>query len=326
MLTSKRRWHNKRLEIVDNVTDYAIVGAGMTGLLLAKLLVEKTPQKTVRIFEKSKGCGGRMATRRVGPRTFDHGAQFIRTDAVSEPTLQWFQAAGLVNRFNFKGQNYFCAKAGMTKFAKLLAESRDLSYQTKIISMDRQDHKWILHDENSQHYFAQDVIVTSPLPQSLEILECSKLNYDQKLSLIKYAKAVVFLIDLTAEPGGMATHQQEINQDIFSASLQNAKGTSVQPAVTIVMTPEWSEAHFALPDEEKVKKALPIISSTIPGLAIEGIQVKNWRYSHPITTWNKEFYSVEANLYLAGDAFGGPSVLGAMRSAFSLAQEILRKA
>ena len=54
------------------VPNIAIIGAGMAGLTLARRLQTFA---RVTLFEKSRGVGGRMATRRVEHFNFDHGAQ-----------------------------------------------------------------------------------------------------------------------------------------------------------------------------------------------------------------------------------------------------------
>ena len=53
----------------------AIIGAGISGLALANKL--KNHFEVV-VFEKSRGYGGRVATRRSGEFIFDHGAQFFK--------------------------------------------------------------------------------------------------------------------------------------------------------------------------------------------------------------------------------------------------------
>ena len=56
----------------------AIVAAGMSGLACARTLTDQGYAVTV--FEKSRGVGGRMATRRTQHDiTFDHGAQYFTT-------------------------------------------------------------------------------------------------------------------------------------------------------------------------------------------------------------------------------------------------------
>ena len=52
----------------------AIIGAGIAGITLARQLQGSAK---VSVFEKSRGFGGRMATRRHGSYQFDHGAQFF---------------------------------------------------------------------------------------------------------------------------------------------------------------------------------------------------------------------------------------------------------
>ena len=53
----------------------AVVGAGMAGVVCARTLVQAGHRVTV--FEKSRGLGGRMSTRRTEFGGFDHGSQYF---------------------------------------------------------------------------------------------------------------------------------------------------------------------------------------------------------------------------------------------------------
>ncbi|MEO0815401.1 MAG: FAD-dependent oxidoreductase, partial [Myxococcota bacterium] len=53
----------------------AIVGAGMAGMSCARTLADHGVPVTV--FDKGRGPGGRMSTRRAEPHVFDHGAQYF---------------------------------------------------------------------------------------------------------------------------------------------------------------------------------------------------------------------------------------------------------
>jgi len=57
----------------------AIIGAGISGLALANTIKNNAD---VELFEKSRGFGGRVATRRAGDFSFDHGAQFFKAKTV----------------------------------------------------------------------------------------------------------------------------------------------------------------------------------------------------------------------------------------------------
>ena len=57
-------------------TRVAVVGAGISGLICARTLAENGCD--VNVYEKSRGVGGRMSTRRVDDTlSFDHGAQYF---------------------------------------------------------------------------------------------------------------------------------------------------------------------------------------------------------------------------------------------------------
>lgn len=76
-----------------------IIGAGIAGLSCAEML--QAAGHAVRVFDKGRGAGGRMATRRVptpsGDVTFDHGAQYFttRNPAFAAAVTDW-QASGVV--------------------------------------------------------------------------------------------------------------------------------------------------------------------------------------------------------------------------------------
>lgn len=62
--------------------DVAIVGGGLAGLAAAREL--RAAGRSVVVFDKGRAAGGRCATRRNAPYTFDHGAQFF---TVREPAF-----------------------------------------------------------------------------------------------------------------------------------------------------------------------------------------------------------------------------------------------
>ena len=56
--------------------DVAVVGAGLAGLVCARRLQQAGLAVTV--LEKSRGLGGRMATRRIDGSPLDHGARYVQ--------------------------------------------------------------------------------------------------------------------------------------------------------------------------------------------------------------------------------------------------------
>ena len=75
----------------------AVIGAGISGLVCARTLRDHGYPVTV--FEKSRGVGGRMATRRTDDGfQFDHGAQyFTARDRRFRRYVNSWIADGIVN-------------------------------------------------------------------------------------------------------------------------------------------------------------------------------------------------------------------------------------
>ena len=78
---------------------FAIVGAGIAGLACAELLAREG--HAVQLFEKGRGPGGRLSTRRVetslGEATFDHGAQYLSPrDQEFHAQLEAWEQLGVV--------------------------------------------------------------------------------------------------------------------------------------------------------------------------------------------------------------------------------------
>ena len=76
----------------------AIIGAGIAGLTLARRLTDGG--RDVVVFDKSRGVGGRAATRRARGMCIDHGAQYFaaRDDGFCKEVSGWEQR-GIIERW-----------------------------------------------------------------------------------------------------------------------------------------------------------------------------------------------------------------------------------
>jgi predicted NAD/FAD-dependent oxidoreductase len=68
-----------------------IVGAGICGLVAGRRLADAGAE--VVLVDKGRSVGGRLATRRIGDATVDHGAQFftVRTPAFQRQVDDWVE-------------------------------------------------------------------------------------------------------------------------------------------------------------------------------------------------------------------------------------------
>jgi predicted NAD/FAD-dependent oxidoreductase len=153
----------------------AVIGAGISGLTCARTLADHSLPVTV--FEKSRGVGGRMATRRSdnGP-AFDHGAQYftVRDERFQSCVDSW-QHAGLVLRWtgrivSLHDQNTeqdksstsrFVACPGMNSICRHLAENLDVRTNTRVAPPTRCQGKWLVSDETGGELGRYDVVIAT---------------------------------------------------------------------------------------------------------------------------------------------------------------------
>lgn len=301
--------------------DYVIVGAGLTGLWLAHQMRLMNSHLKIRLIEKSKGSGGRMATRRIGEAKFDHGAQFIKKRDVTNALIQFCHEKNILRPFPAPDFEAYCGQQGMTQIAKALASDLNVTYNCKLQSLTKSED-WCLMTDIGEQIRAKNVILTSPLPQSIEILRQSEIAYDIRLDDIHYSKALVFMFECRFEPSQYALYTENVGADFFSISSQKAKGLVKHPAFTVVMSADWSEKHFANSDQQIVDQARPLIDNLFLDSDVQTLHLKKWRYCKPYKFWEKPFYNSEQGLYLAGDAFGGSSLTGSFKSAEALYQHL----
>lgn len=104
----------------------AVVGAGVAGLTAARNL---SASDDVVVVDKGRGVGGRLATRRIGEATFDHGAQFITTHTpeFAEIVAGWERAGVARPWFQVRiGPDGITDPDGHTRFRGVATMSRPI--------------------------------------------------------------------------------------------------------------------------------------------------------------------------------------------------------
>ena len=166
----------------------AIIGAGMAGLVCARSLQQAGA--SVAIFDKARGPGGRLTTRRRGEARFDHGAQFFtaRSEAFASQVMAWEEAgvaAVWPGRFALcEGGRLFedavekvrwVGVPRMSALGRHLAEGLDLHLSARVVSLLGAPGGWTVELESGARCGPFDTVVLScPGPQAAALIpeEC----------------------------------------------------------------------------------------------------------------------------------------------------------
>ena len=318
-------------------TDVLIVGAGLAGLSAANDL--QNAGYTVLVVDKGRGLGGRLAGRRIDNASFDHGAQFMTTrdPKFVEQVRQWIED-GVAEEWysSFPGQvNSHARYRGvptMTAIAKHLAMDLTVKLATTVESVQVHSDGWLSQLNNGTSIQSRSLVITSPVPQTLDLLSTGNVRLPQdkhdRLSRISYESciSVMAVLDKPSAikpPGAMVID----SGPIAWISDNQQKGVSVLPAVTIHGSGDFSAKHFE-DDRDEVARRLIDLASPYLGAKVVDFQVHGWRYSKPvIVDSNPCMMASEGTdlppLVLAGDAFAGPRVEGAVLSGWAAAKSLI---
>ena len=294
------------------------------------------------ILEKSRGVGGRMATRRFKGGVFDHGAQFftVRDIEFQKWIMNWQKGDVIRTWFGheskmdavYPGENHprYIGAKGMTSVPKEVSKGLRIQTNTQINLVTREGNLWVAKTQKGDEFGAKRIILSAPVPQSLSLLEAGRVSipkYEyEALRAIEYQPCIAGLVLLAASsvipsPGGKKFDEG----DIQWLGDNSQKGISPEmSAVTIHASAEFSRNNFEM--EDGVLADL-LIANACEWLGQEVLdwQIHRWRYSQPITNYEKRFLQIPqlSGLYLTGDAFGGARVEGAALSGIEAAKHIL---
>ena len=317
-----------------------IIGAGICGLMAARELTKHGYQ--IWLFDKASGVGGRMATRRVGEAVFDHGAQFFTSRSAEfsglvdemqqvEVAREWYR--GYPSPTVRKDEKYprFCGAQGMTDVPKYLAQDLTIHLNEMVQRIDWAEDKWRV-ETGQNTYHADALILTAPVPQSLEFLKGNFTLPDDAhgaLRNITYEPCWAVLAQLERRsqiPAPGALHLE--NGPLSWIADNHQKGISPQPgSVTIHANGNWTTEHFEETPEIVTSLLLEAVQGYL-GCQVITAQAHRWRYAKPLVTHDAPFYHVghAAPLVFAGDAFvtpgAGPRVEGAALSGLAAARTL----
>jgi predicted NAD/FAD-dependent oxidoreductase len=328
----------------------AIVGAGLTGLVAARLLQERGVE--VVVLDRDPHPGGRLATGRLGGATVDYGAQFftVRSDAFRAAVDAWRQVCPVTvwchgflqaddvrdgpesAREAVDGYPRYAVGGGMGTLAAQLARGVDVRGGVMVSAVRRSGRGWRVEIGGAAGggIEAAAVIVTPPVPQSVALLAAGGAALGPalagELGAIRYDPCIALLAALDRPPAVPAPGGAQFARGAVSWLADNvAKGASAAPAVTVHASAEWSLAHEAEDDAAAVMALLDETAGWLGTAEPLEVAVRRWPDAKPREPHPRRCVLAvdDPALVLAGDGFGESRVEGATLSGLSAAEALL---
>ncbi len=301
-----------------------IIGAGMAGLSCAQALQRQGHRPT--LFDKGRGPGGRMSTRRIdtpqGEAAFDHGAQYLtaRDPAFMEQVERWAQD-GHAARWSPAGADAWVGTPPMNAPIRAMADDCDVRWNTAIDRLHRDGDGWRIGDVRFDA-----AIVAVPAEQVAPLVA----EHDGALADAARSAVSDPCWTVMAAFAGRVPIDRDRHTDIGiigSAVRNSAKpGRSGPEAWVLQASADWSRAHLE-DDRDVVERTLLAAFAQHIGVALPPVlatSVHRWRYAKAAVpergaSDDGAFWNADLRLGAAGDWFLGPRIEAAWRSGQRLA-------
>lgn len=326
---------------MSNFQTCIIVGAGIAGLLAAQRLREYHIDVT--LLEKSRGYGGRMASKKKGEAIFDIGAQFMTTrDRVfrervekwlsNKEVLPWYR--GPLGNMRYVGSD------GIDTPTRRIGADLNVRLSERVTRLERTGNGWKVYavpygSETEKSYEADWLILTPPVPQSLDLIFDSglEIDYDEEdeLRKIDYLRCITVCAILNGpaglpNPGGMDLNHESLR---WISDNSSKKVSPVPGSLTIHTSTRFAQAYWDAPQEKKIQAVLEAAQPFLKADVVEAF-THRWRYSEPIRIYKEKqpfrkpfFLDEKLQLGMCGDAFNGPRIEAAALSGMELASAML---
>jgi predicted NAD/FAD-dependent oxidoreductase len=308
------------------MAEIAIIGAGIAGLAAARQL-QSAGHHCV-LFDKSRGLGGRMATRRVDALQFDHGAQYFtaRGDAFRQQIDAWAHEQAILSWFD----GAYVGTPGMTAPARSLAAGMMVVAGCEVARLERNANGWRVNstaglvDAHGNGSY-DSVVLAIPAPQAERILRESGVAMPE-LARARYAPCWALMLGY-AQPLKMTqTHLRFESGDISWIARNRSKpGRSGQETLVVHASPDWSRANLEWQPDDVVAALLPKVAGLIGDDQMPDYKsAHRWRFALVEEALGEPcVWNADLCLGACGDWCLGPRVECAFDSGTAMAQRIL---
>ncbi|WP_306250143.1 NAD(P)/FAD-dependent oxidoreductase [Parvularcula sp. IMCC14364] len=309
----------------------AIIGAGVAGLACARRLQDAGWPVTV--FEKSRGLGGRLATRRTPQGlTFDHGAPFIRVTEKAPDLERQLTGTGDAVIWPTATEHQYVGVPSMNAWLKPMAEGIPLRLHTRVIGIAATHDQWQLTLEADNAAATSEtfdtIICTVPAPQAQE-LTGHLAGFSGVFDRIRMTPCWTLMVAFEERLNLPFDFQEHPDTGIAKLIRNTAKPGRPQDHDCWVVQADaaWSTDNLELEKEEAAARLLAKFADVagIPLPAVTYQTAHRWRYALTASAYGVPFLPhPDGSLYLGGDWLLEDTVSDGWRSGNAIADALLQ--
>ncbi|QZA77193.1 FAD-dependent oxidoreductase [Deefgea tanakiae] len=239
--------------------DVIVIGAGMAGLSAAQQL--RAAGKDVLVLEKSRGVGGRMATRRTDAGQWDHGAQYFtaRSATFRRQIALWLRA-NVVSRWHepiyawdgttlqaSSPQQRFVGKPTMNAPLRAMAAQLVIELSAQVSCISRSCGAWSVHSE-SKTWQAPELVLAIPAPQVARLLPAT---HPLQAATAQVTMQPCWAVMISSKHAihlpfaGLFVNETNVNDDVLSwIALDSSKAGRSGQHWVLHASVAWSLAHL----------------------------------------------------------------------------------
>lgn len=314
----------------------AVIGAGIAGLACARVLHDAGHE--LRVFEKSRGVGGRMATRRTDQGTFDHGAQyFTARDPIFRRAVDGWLGAGTVAPYEGRivrlqsaaatplshEELRYVATPGMTAPCRVLAKGIDVLFECTVSAVTPGDEGWrVSWDEGGESGF-DAVVLAVPAVQALPL--CSAIPaLGARVSQGHHAPCWAVMVRYE-QPLPLQFDAAFVSDAVVGWAMRDASrpGRVAGERWVLHATADWSATHLEA-DPATVAPEVVEAFHAAAGISAKAVEMRAHRWRYALSPGLKAgcLWNATQRIGACGDWCADGRIEGAYLSGLALAAEL----
>ena len=305
--------------------DIVVIGAGMSGIACARAL--RAAGLPVRLIDKGRGIGGRMATRRATVAgngiTFDHGAQYLDQSqgaaniaALGHEAVAEWQLA--------EGTSRIVGVPTMAALPKALAQDLDVTLNTRVVTVKEGANVYEIETDAGKTT-ASHTIITVPAPQLTPILGETHVIV-QQASRVLMRPCFTLMAAFSHDTVAPFVTKRAANSVLPWIAQNDTKPGRSRPFQTWIAQahPDWSTTNIDV-DRSEIKAQMVNLLCSELGMdpfKICHSDLHGWRYGLVEKPLGQSFLTHKM-LWAGGDWCCGPKVQDAWQSGSDIAANVL---